>query len=83
MEQAKFNYSPLEKALEKQRKTIEDQGEKEIKAIEEQGKQFAKSDAFDEKETIPFDKEEKVYHLISEKKYSISLLPKELKRWKH
>ena len=27
-EQAKFSYSPLEKAFEKQTKTIEDQGEK-------------------------------------------------------
>ena len=29
-EQAKFTYSPLEKAFEKQRKTIEDQGKKQI-----------------------------------------------------
>ena len=28
IEQANFNYSPLGKALEKQRKTIEDQGKK-------------------------------------------------------
>ena len=33
-EQAKFTYSPLGNALEKQTKTIEDQGEKWIKAIE-------------------------------------------------
>ena len=32
-EQARFTYSPLGKALEKQIKTIEDQGEKQIKAI--------------------------------------------------
>ena len=37
IEQAKFNYSPLVKAFEKQRKTIEDQGEKQIKAIHDQG----------------------------------------------
>ena len=30
IQQAKFNYSPLGKALEKQRKTIEDQGEKQV-----------------------------------------------------
>ena len=30
IEQAKFTYSPLGKALEKQRKTIEDQGRKQI-----------------------------------------------------
>ena len=33
IEQAKFTYSPLGKAFEKQIKTIEDQGEKQIKAI--------------------------------------------------
>ena len=38
IEQAKFTYSPLGKAFEKQRKTIEDQVEKQIKAIQNQGK---------------------------------------------
>ena len=33
LEQARFTYSPLGKAFEKQIKTIEDQGEKQIKAI--------------------------------------------------
>ena len=33
IEQAKFTYSPLGKAFEKQTKTIEDQGEKQINAI--------------------------------------------------
>ena len=36
-EQAKFTYSPLGKAFEKQAKTIEDQREKQIKAIQNQG----------------------------------------------
>ena len=36
IEQARFTYSPLGKALEKQIKTIEDQGEKQIKAIQDQ-----------------------------------------------
>ena len=35
IEQAKFTYSPLGKAFEKQTKTITDQGEKQIKAINE------------------------------------------------
>ena len=35
LEQAKFTYSPLGKAFEKQTKTIEDQGEKQIKAIQD------------------------------------------------
>ena len=33
IEQAKFTYSPLRKAFEKQTKTIKDQGEKQIKVI--------------------------------------------------
>ena len=37
IEQAKFTYSPLGKAFEKQIKTIEDQEEKQIKAIQNQG----------------------------------------------
>ena len=37
IEQARFTYSPLGKAFEKQIKTIEDQGEKQIKAIQDQG----------------------------------------------
>ena len=34
IEQAKFTYSPLGKAFEKQTKTIKDQGEKQIEAIQ-------------------------------------------------
>ena len=34
IQQAKFTYFPLGKALEKQRKTIEDQGEKQVVALE-------------------------------------------------
>ena len=37
IEQAKFTYSPLGKAFEKQIKTIKDEGEKQIKAIQDQG----------------------------------------------
>ena len=33
IEQAKFTYSPLGKALEKQIKTIEDQGKKQVDAL--------------------------------------------------
>ena len=35
IQQAKFAYSPLGKALEKQIKTIEDQGKKQVKAIQD------------------------------------------------
>ena len=41
IEQAKFTYSPLGRAFQKQTKTIEDQGEKQIKAI--QNKNYNKS----------------------------------------
>ena len=34
IEQAKLTYSPLEKAFEKQIKTIENQGEKQVDALE-------------------------------------------------
>ena len=39
IEQAKFTYSPLGKAFEKQTKTIKDQGEKQIKAIQDNKEQ--------------------------------------------
>ena len=35
IQQAKFIYSPLGKAFEKQVKTIKDQGEKQVKAIQD------------------------------------------------
>ena len=35
IQQAKFPYSPLGKAFEKQIKTIEDQGKKQVKAIQD------------------------------------------------
>ena len=38
IQQAKFNYSPLGKALEKQIKTIEDQGKKQVKSIQDNKK---------------------------------------------
>ena len=38
IEKAKFTYSPLGKAFEKQTKTIEDQGEKQVKAIKDNRK---------------------------------------------
>ena len=41
IEQAKFTYSPLDKAFEKQIKTIKDQGRKQIDAITNQNKRLA------------------------------------------
>ena len=37
IEEAKFTYSPLAKAFEKQIKIIKDQGKKEMKTIQNQG----------------------------------------------
>ena len=49
IEQAKFTYSPLGKAFEKQTKTIEDQGEKQIKAIQDNRKQLTSDDDYKNK----------------------------------
>ena len=43
IEQAKFTYTVLGKALEKQTKKIENQGKKQIKEIEDHEKQLVKS----------------------------------------
>ena len=43
IEQAKFTYSPLRKAFQKQTKTIEGQGQNQISAIKVSGKQIIES----------------------------------------
>ena len=53
IDQAKFTYSPLGKAFEKQTKTIEDQGEKQIKAIQDNKKQLANTQEVTIKNIIP------------------------------
>ena len=61
IEQAKFIYFPLEKALENQTKTIEDQDKKQIKAIEDHRKQLVESNELIKKDfnidedSIPFE----------------------------
>ena len=49
IEQAKFTYSPLGRAFEKQTKTIEDQGEKQIKAIQDNKRQLINDDDYKNK----------------------------------
>ena len=49
IEQSKFEYSPLEKAFEKQIKTIEDQGERQIKAIQSNKQQLISDDDYKNK----------------------------------
>ena len=50
VEQAKFAYSPLGKALEKQTKPIADKEKQQIKAIEDHGRQLVESNEFIKKD---------------------------------
>ena len=59
IEQAKFTYSPLGKAFEKQIKTIEDQGEKQIKAIQDNRKQLISGN--DYKNRLLISKEREIF----------------------
>ena len=43
IEQAKFTYSPVGKAFEKQTKAIKDQGKKQTKTLEDQGEKQIKA----------------------------------------
>ena len=64
IQQAKFNYSPLGKALEKQIKTIKDQGEKQVKAI--QDKKLVNKD--DYKDKLLLSKEREIFKDIYNKR---------------
>ena len=66
IQQAKFNYSPLGKALEKQRKTIEDQGEKQVKAT--QDKQIVNINKDDYKDKLLLSKEREIFKDIYNKR---------------
>ena len=79
IEQAKFTYYRLEKAFEKQIKTIENQVEKQIKRIEEHRKQLVKSNAFLEKKSIPFDKKEASILLDKQKEIFYKLVAERTK----
>ena len=57
IEQAKFTYSPLGKAFEKQTKTIEDKGEKQLKAIQDNRRQLISGDDYKNKLLISKEKE--------------------------
>ena len=64
IQQAKFTYSPLGKAFEKQIKTIEDQGKKQVKAI--QDKQIINKD--DYKDKLLLSKEREIFKDIYNKR---------------
>ena len=66
IEQAKFTYSPLGKAFEKQTKTIEDKGEKQIKAIQDNRKQLISDD--DYKNRLLISKEREIFKDIYNKR---------------
>ena len=53
IEQAKFIYSPLGKAFEKQTKTIKDQGEKQTEAIQDNKKQLVNAQELTIKNIMP------------------------------
>ena len=67
IEQAKFTYSPLGKAFEKQTKTIEDQGEKQIKAIQD-NKQLQLTNDYDYKDKLLISREIKIFKDIYNKR---------------
>ena len=66
IQQAKFNYSPLGKALEKQRKTIEDQGEKQVKTI--QDKKIVNINKDDYKDKLLLSKEREIFKDVYNKR---------------
>ena len=80
IEQAKFTYSPLGKAFEKQIKTIEDQGEKQIKAIQDQGQvKTIKKYAYDAEDTPLISKQKEIFNeLVDERLEEITDLDKKL-----
>ena len=80
IEQAKFTYSPLGKAFEKQIKTIEDQGEKQIKVIQDQGQlQTIKKYAYDPEDTPFISKQKEIFNkLIDERLEKITHLDKKV-----
>ena len=68
IQQAKFNYSPLGKALEKQVKTIEDQGEKQVKAIQDNKKLVKINKDDDYKDKLLVSREREIFKDIYNKK---------------
>ena len=81
IEQARFTYSPLGKAFEKQIKTIEDQREKQIKAIQDQGqvKTIKKYDYDDDEDTPFISKQKEIFNeLVDERLEKITDLDKKV-----
>ena len=69
IEQAKLTYSPLGKAFEKQRKTIEDQVEKQIKAIQNQGQvKTNKKYDYDNEDSPLISEQKKIFNKLVDKR---------------
>ena len=63
IEQARFTYSPLGKAFEKQIKTIEDQGQKQVEALESlKTKEQTKAITYNDDESL--EQKEKSYNKL-------------------
>ena len=63
IKQAKFTYPLLEKAFEKQIKTIEDQGQKQIKALQDQGQvKKIKKYTYDDEDTPLISKRKEIFN---------------------
>ena len=80
IEEARFTYSPLGKAFEKQIKTIEDQGQKQIKAIQDQ-RQVKRIKKYDhDAEDTPFisKQKEEFNELVDERLEKITDLDKKV-----
>ena len=67
IQQAKFTYSPLEKALEKQTKIIEDQGKEQAKAIQD-NKQIVNFNDDDYKDKLLLSREREIFKGIYNKR---------------
>ena len=80
IEQAKFTYSPLGKAFEKQTKTIKDQGEKQIKAIQDNKEQLVNINNDDDyKNKLLISREREIFKYIYNKRLDkIEELSKEI-----
>ena len=68
IEQAKFTYSSLSKAFEKQIKTIEDQDEKQIKALEDHRKQLVKYRYCDENDSLTHLKQKEIFEEVTNRR---------------
>ena len=69
LQQAKFNCSPLGKALEKQIKSIEDQGKKQVKAIQDNKQSVnINIDKDDYKDKLLLSKEREIFKDIYNKR---------------